>query len=107
MRAGKLRHRVALQASTRTITTDGYTDAWATYANEFVSIEPATPRSTATFVQATITTPITHVVRLRYRSDLLAKHRILHNARALYIAGMQNVEERNKEWILACEEKAA
>ncbi len=107
MRAGKLRHRVALQSQVRTITTDGYTENWTTYAQVFASIEPATPRSTATFVQATITTPITHVVRLRYTDELLPKHRILHDARPLYIAGMQNVEERNREWILACEEKAA
>jgi head-tail adaptor len=57
-------------------------------------------------VAATIQTPITHIVDTDYRSDLTAAHRLLFGTRALYVRGLQNVDERNKTLSLACEERA-
>jgi SPP1 family predicted phage head-tail adaptor len=106
MRAGLLRHPVIVQTPTRTPTADGYTDSWGTVASVWASVQPATPERLERFVGATVRTPITHLVTMRYRGDLSAKHRLLFGSRQLYVQGWQNVDERNIELVIACEEKA-
>ena len=105
-RAGQRRHRVALQSMTgRTNAGDGYLETWATYGTVWASVRPATPALVERIVGQTQTTPVTHVVEVDYRSDLLAAHRLLLGTRALYIRGLQNEEERNKTITMACEER--
>jgi SPP1 family predicted phage head-tail adaptor len=89
-------------------TPTGFTEDWESFAQGVpASIEPATPALVERVIGVTVTTPITHLVRLRYRSDVSAKHRVLFGSRALYIGGVQNIEERGRELVLACEERAA
>lgn len=108
-RAGQRRHSVELQAITgRTAAGDGYVDAWETYATVWASVEPATASAVERLTAQTQQVPITHIVELDYRDDVLAKHRVLfRETRALYIRGIQNVEERDKTVVLSCEERAA
>lgn len=103
-----LRHRVALQRPTRTPTTEGFAETWDSYASSVAAaVEPATPSRVERQVAATVQTPISHIVTIRYRSGVLAKDRVLFGTRPLYIMGMQNPEERNRWLVLACEERAA
>jgi SPP1 family predicted phage head-tail adaptor len=105
-RSGDRRHSVALQESTRTASGEGYADTWATYATVWASVRPSAPSTADRQVGQTQQTPITHIVELDYRSDISAAHRVLFGTRPLYIRGLQNVEERNKTTVLACEERA-
>jgi head-tail adaptor len=116
---GRLNKWAALQAPTRTVNTEGYTDVWTTYATVRASIEPATASSIERQAGATIQTPITHLVEIWHRDSrapedvpgpsgkISVKDRVLFRGRALYIAGMQNPREDNRRLILACEERAA
>jgi SPP1 family predicted phage head-tail adaptor len=108
-RAGQRRHWVELQSITgRTASGDGYLDTWTTYARSWASVEPATASAVERLTANTQQVPVTHVVTLDYRSDLLAKHRVrVGGTRALYIRGIQNDEERNRTFTLSCEERAS
>jgi SPP1 family predicted phage head-tail adaptor len=106
-RAGERRHLVALQAPTRVQSTTGHTESWATYANVYAAVRPASASQVERAVAQTIQTPTSHLVELDYRDDVRVAHRVLFGTRALHIVGMQNVEERNETYVLACEERAA
>lgn len=106
-RAGERRHRVALQSSTRAADGDGYLDTWTTYATVWAAVKPVVASAAERTVANTLQVPITHVVELDYRNDLLPKHRVLLGTRPLYIRGIENQDERNITWVLSCEERAA
>lgn len=46
----------------------------------------------------------THQVRMRYHPQVTFNTRITHRGRFLYVRGIQNIEERNTELVLYCEE---
>ena len=106
-RAGHRRHQVALQHTTRATSATGFTDTWATYATVWASVEPAAAARVERLVSNTLTVPVSHLVTIDYRDDVVAKDRVLFGSRALFIQGWQNDEERNKTLTLACEERAA
>lgn len=106
-RAGNRRHQVALQHKTVATSTTGFTEPYATYATVYAEVLPAGAAPVERSIAATRQTPITHLVELDYRSDLVATDRVLLGSRALYVQGVQNVEERNKTHVLSCEERAA
>jgi len=107
-RAGTRRHRVALQSITgRTASGDGYLDTWATYDTVWAAVLPATASAVERFTAGTLETPVTHIVEMDYRSALRPQHRVwLKSSRALYIRGVQNVEELDTTHVLLCEERA-
>lgn len=47
---------------------------------------------------------ITHIVNMRYHAQVTLNTRITHRDRYLIVKGMQNVDERNEELVLLCEE---
>lgn len=40
---------------------------------------------------------VTHVIRMRWRSDVLARHRVKIGTRIFQIRGLMNVEEKDEE----------
>lgn len=106
-RAGDRRHKVALQSiPTTTPTSTGFTGTWTTYASVWAAVRPAGPGLNERIAATTTQAPITHEVEIDYRDDVEQTHRVLLNStRALYLAGQQNVEERNKTLVLWCEER--
>lgn len=101
---------MTVQSVTRTADTDGgYTEAFAALSPStwWVEITPATVRSLERFVAHTIQAKATHVVMGRYRADITTDTRLVFGTRNLYVRGVQNVEERNRELMLACEEVVA
>jgi head-tail adaptor len=106
-RAGERRHLVALQAPTRTPTTTGYQETWATYDYVRAAIRPPRASAIERALLSTTQSPITHEVEIDYHADVRQTHRVLFGARALYVVGQQNVDERNRMMVLACEERAA
>lgn len=107
MRAGLLRHQVELQAPTNTAGPDGNTQTWTTYATVPAAIDPATAALVERLIAGTTTVPATHLVSLRYRDDVRSTHRVLFGSRPLYIGGIHNARELNRQLVLACEERQA
>jgi SPP1 family predicted phage head-tail adaptor len=107
-RAGARRHWIALQSGVNTKTSTGFTTAWTTYASTWASVEPITAAPTERPVANTTQTPATHLVTIDYDDRVRVVHRVLLNARPLYIVGpLQNIEERNRTLVIPCEERAA
>lgn len=106
MEAGKLRHRIALQAVTVTKDSGGILlETWATVIGSSsvpASLEPLKGREyyQAAAVAAENTIPVT----IRYRPGVTAAMRVLFGVRILNIRHVLNVEEGNTKLILLCEE---
>jgi head-tail adaptor len=109
VRAGRLRHLVDLRdPGTRTKDgKGGYTDPYdekLSPSTWYCSIDPATPSVLERTVAATIEAKVTHVVTGRYHAGISTKTRLTHRGRFLFVRAVQNVEERNRELVLLCEE---
>ncbi len=103
MRAGKLRHRIAIQSATETL--DEYrqaTKAWATETTVWGSIEPLTGREL--FDAAQVNPEINLRVRLRYYAALTTKKRLQFGDRNFGIYSIANADEMNREMIVLCTE---
>lgn len=98
MNAGKRRHLVTLaNAPVTSGDADGFYEPLDP-ASVFVSIEPAAPgTSDSTRIQA-------HFVTMPYHPQVTVETRILFGTRELFVKGVQNVEERNRELRCYCEE---
>ena len=107
MRAGLMRHRVTLQTNTpvEEASGGGYTDSWADTATLWANVQPAPAAGVEGVIAGAERVPLTHTVTTRYRSGITAKHRLKYGTRYLYVTGIQNVGERNREIVLACEER--
>lgn len=126
MKLGDLRHRVFLQMST--LSPDGSgtaTETWGALSTSeseplddgssergttaWCAIEPAGARDVEQVFGAALQAPLSHLVTLRYRSDVTSKMRIrwLRNTtwRTLAIRGLQEEGGRGRWLILACEER--
>ena len=107
MRAGQLRHRIAIQESTDTADgAGGFTSSWSAISG--MSSVPAAiwPLSSKESLDSMkLELQVTHKIRIRYRSGITAKNRILFGTRIFNIISLTNHDERNKTWdILATEE---
>ena len=106
MRAGKLRHRLALQNATETDsgTGTGHLDkTWTTYATVWGSIEPLSGRELVE--QEQVQSEVTHKTKIRYQSAITSEHRIVFKTRTFQIVTMLNPEERNREIELMLRER--
>lgn len=101
MRAGNLRHRLALQSYTAT--QDAYgaeTKTWATQRTVWGSVEPLTGRE---YLEARATTQtVTHRIRVRCQPDLTVTPtwRVSWDGRTFDIESVLNTGERDKETVL-------
>ena len=92
MNIGPMRHNVLLE--------DPIEDGTPVVFNPervFAAIAPAPPGA---FDEE----KVTHIVTIRYHPQVTFNTRILHRERYLYVRGIQNIEERNHEMVLLCEE---
>lgn len=101
--SGKLRHRITIQQ--RSTTQDVYgepTDTWTTFATVWASVEPIIGREffASEQVQAEVTTKI----RIRNLDGILPKMRVSFGSKIYDIKAIMNIEERNREILLMCEE---
>jgi len=115
MAIGRMRQRMQLQS--KSTTNDGGGSAavttWTTFATVYGSIEPKSGQER--FFGDQLQEPITHVIRLRYRSDLSFKNRLVYaykndgvtNNRTFNIKRVINVDTRNKYLECLCVEGVA
>lgn len=96
LRAGKLRHRVSIQAVTHV--QDSYGDAlqtWTTVATRWASIEPAGGRET---YEADQQRPdVSGLVTMRPYAGLTTRHRLLFGSRVLNVESVIGVDEVSEE----------
>lgn len=104
---GLLRHQVIVENPTRVADGDGgYTDTWAAASPSpvWARIEPATARAIERQAGATIEGPIDSLVTIRHHAGVTMKTRLTFEGRRLFVRGIQNVQERYRWLVLACQE---
>ena len=84
----------------------GYTETFTPLspANVWASIAPAAAASLERLFANTVVAVATHVVGMRYHSGVTTKTRITYGTLQLFVRAIQNVEQRNEQLRLACEE---
>lgn len=93
VRAGKLRHRVELQAPAESLNTTGEViEEWRTERQAWVEIKPLSARELTQNEQVEART--THTMTMRYWSGLTPKHRVLYRDRVFFITGIVDSMER-------------
>lgn len=103
MRAGKLRHRIQLQARTSTKTAGGEiaSGGWATVATEWADVRPATSKEQTLAMQQHAM--ISHVITVRASEKYTADKRILFGTSRIFeINGVMDWDERGIHQILLC-----
>ena len=104
--AGPLRHRIAIQRQTDTITTSGgFAPTWATIATVWASVEPLSGREYLR--EHAVHGDTTHRVRMRYRGGVTRRHRLLWGARVFDILDPANQDEANVLLVILVKERDA
>jgi len=83
----------------------GYTQTWVDLSppNAWVHIETALREGEREAASAVITT-VRRTVRMPFHPQVTSQTRILYLGRILHVDKVENVEERNVELVLTCEE---
>lgn len=103
MRAGRLRHLVTIQQTTETRGADGSViDTWGTYCTGWADIRPKS--STEDYLAQGLSGSVVHEIRMRYKSGVVPKMRVLYGSRVFQIVGVINWEEKGAEMLLNCYE---
>lgn len=108
--AGQRRHLVNIDNPSRSADGDGgYTETFAAAspATSWCRIEPATPSNIERLVGSTVEGKVTHLVTLPYHSGVTLRSRLTHESRYLFVRGIQNIDELDRQMMLACEEVTA
>jgi SPP1 family predicted phage head-tail adaptor len=101
MRAGKLRHRITIEAPTAS--QDEYGEpipTWAPLFTVWAAREDLAGREY--FAAAQIQSEVTTKFRIRHRDGITAKMRVNDGGRLYDIAAVQDPEGRGRELILLC-----
>ncbi len=109
MRAGELRHLIAVQQKAVTVDSNGdRTEAWSLYHEAWASIETGNGRE---FFQAKQTwADLSHTIILRWKTGITHDMRVLFNdpktgaARYFNIRAVLNPDERTQMLTLQCSE---
>lgn len=101
MRAGLLRHRIALQEES--ISRDawgGQLVTWVTYATVWANIRPLSGSEREAQQQAQA--EVTHTITIRKNKKVSPLHRISYKTRIFAINAVIDVDERNKQIMMPC-----
>lgn len=102
-RLGKLRHRLRLEAPSRSGSDGGgATISWQAVATIWAEILPTTGREV--FVADGLSARVTHEVRLRYRADVSPQMRFAASDRVFDIRAVRDVDGRKRWLSCLCEE---
>ena len=103
MRAGTLRHRVAIQSLGASL--DDYGDpsgSWSTDATVWAAVEPVS--GTESVIGDELTGVVTHKVTTRYRASVTPANRLTYDSRTLSIVEVRNWQERGIKLEIMCRE---
>ncbi len=107
MRAGQLDKRITIQKPTEGTAT-GYGDRPVMWLDVFEAWAESMPQRGREFFRAMqVVAAMTHLFRLRYRSDVTftPNYRITLGSRTFAIAAVVDVDEAHKEWRVSCTEE--
>lgn len=105
MRAGRLRHRVAIQSSVETNDHGSVTQAWTTQATRWADIRPASGREREVANQQNQET--THIVEMRTPGiAVTSKMRLVYDSRTFEIESVRNPDELGERLLLDCVESS-
>lgn len=96
MRAGRLRHRLALQ--TRVGSSNSYSETeytWSTFDTVWAAIEPLSAKEQVVAAQNQSQT--SHKITLRWRTGVLPTMRGVYDGRYFLFGAVLNRDERNRE----------
>jgi SPP1 family predicted phage head-tail adaptor len=103
MRIGEYRHRVTVQEVSVTRHASGAEiETWTTLCQPYMSFKPLTGKEY--WAAQAENADVTHEGRMHYRSGISPKNQIVWGSRTFGIRAVMNVEERNMELLLLCEE---
>ena len=106
VRAGRLRHRVAIQSQSTTLDSYGETTgSWTTDDTVWAAVEPV--NGTERDIGEGVAGIVTHRVVMRYSSDVSPKKRLLFGTRVLNILSSLNPDERDAQLTLMCLEEVS
>lgn len=104
MRAGSLRHRLAIQSkSTAPDDMNQPIETWTTLATVWGRVAPM--KAAEGYEAQQNVARITHEITLRYTA-VTEDMRIVHDSRNFYIQGIRNAEEKGVMLTLECNERA-
>lgn len=104
MQAGKLRHRVEVQEDRPTTNDFNEPEAgWRTVARRWAEVTQISGDDKLVRDQWRQTA--THRVRIRFMAGLTVRHRLKHDGRYLHVLAIDNLDERDREMIITCEER--
>jgi SPP1 family predicted phage head-tail adaptor len=75
---------------------------WATYATRYAEVAPFS--GSERFQAQTVNAEIIHEVRMRYKSGVTPKMRVLYGTRILRIERIIDEREEHRELVLLCSE---
>lgn len=100
---GALRSRVTIEAPVDAPDgAGGFTRSYATLAQVWAKIDPAGARDD--FVEQRQEQSTTHVVTIRWRSDVKSQMRLIYRSRRLLIQSVVDLRERRRFLVCSCEE---
>lgn len=105
MLVGPMRQRVTLQRPTRT--RDGFgmeQSAWAEVGTYWARVRQ--PRGRELMQAQQIQGILTDVIELRYIGPILTTDRFLFRGRTLNVLAVDNVENRDRQYLIHCQEVA-
>ncbi|MCP4704012.1 MAG: phage head closure protein [candidate division Zixibacteria bacterium] len=97
MRAGQLRHTISIQEQTDVADgMGGFTTSWADISGMDAIPAAIWPLSAKESIEAMkLELVVSHKIRIRYRSGITAKNRILFGSRVFDVVSLINNDERN------------
>ena len=104
MRAGSLRHRLALQSKTETQDDlNQPVDTWSTVATVWGRVAPM--KAAEGYEAAQNVARVTHEITIRHTTAVTENMRLVHDSRNFYVQGIRNAEERGVMLTLECNER--
>lgn len=85
----------------------GFTQTFTDAATAWAEIRPASARDLERVVGGTVMSEASHIARMRYHPAVTTKSQLLFGSRVFAVTGVQNVDERNVELVIACQEVVA
>lgn len=85
----------------------GFIEAWAPLSPPtwYVSIKAASLRDLESVTAGTVIATASHIVRGRWRPGITTETRMIFEGRTFQITNVTNLEERDREMQLVCEER--
>lgn len=106
MQAGRLRERVAIQASTPSQNSSGeLIESWATETTVWAQVSAGSVSERFSAAAGQRASEISQTVRMRYRTDITPKKRLLWGSRILEILGQLDPDGRERTLIVMCKEE--